>query len=126
MKHYHIFGVRIVNKSLMERGILTLDFLIHYNEKENKNMELATDMSRNKINNSTLEESLKLFGVTRLHHQVQGAMMGAKANNLTVHGLITNIEMERPELKCFINICNIDENELRKLEESKIRNYGGI
>ena len=77
-------------------------------------------MLDNKIFKSSIQESLKAYGLSELNHSLHAAFMGARSNNLTVHHLTTEFEMERDDLSFWIDSCNIDEQGFKKLEESKI------
>jgi hypothetical protein len=119
-KYYYIFGVRIENTCLRSRGKLSLDFMIDYTTKDEKNIQLAMDMINNKAVPTKSEEAIKGCNLTELSLMIKGSQYTAKANSLSVHKLNTTFKMTREDLHIWVDCCNVDEESLKKLESCKI------
>ena len=119
-KYYYIFGVRICNNCLKNRGKLSLDFMINYTVEDEENIQLAMDMINNKIIPTKPEEAIKGCDLTELSLMIKGSQYTAKANSLSVHKLNTVFKMTRDDLYTWVDCCNVDKESLKKLESCKI------
>ena len=120
-EYHYIFGVRIENTGLRDRGKLSLDFMIDYDSNDIENLMLAMDMINNEIIKSTRKEAIEAFGLSSLCASLNASVYMKNANNLSVHHLTTTCEMTREDLGIWVDCCNHDNTSLRKLEDSQIR-----
>jgi len=121
--HKYIFGIRPVYNQNDFSTELQLDFFIDdypSTEKGLEDLNLMIDMTKNKINKSTEKEAIKAYKFERLANELKMIKYMKGANNLSIHVINFEYELEREDLRNMVELANTIPDIKQQLLDSRI------
>ena len=120
-KYHYIIGVASYHALAGEKaGKLFMKYFLSYSNEEMQEFTLAKTMVENEMWSTTYEEALKGTKCKGLLGNLYGLELASQINQVTLHHFTTNFKMEEKFFENLVNLANIDKNQKKLLDKSRI------
>jgi hypothetical protein len=126
LPYHYIIGVSMHNLRSSRAGEVYLKYgPVYFSHKDIVKVQDTALLSADKVFKTTTKEAADMFKCRALIISLNGLMLAASVNNITLHHF--SCELEVPDywnwFELFVNNSNKCESEKRKLIDARIKGY---